>query len=349
MNIRKSIYPTVGDFFHCYNRITWKLQKRNNEVIVFDTSIKTHNLGDFIIMYYCNQILEELFPKHEKEHISTHDIPSLKEEMEVKEARFKIVCGTNLLTSHIEEWWNWRLPEGLLNKLPYRNAILLGLGWGNYQDSCSRYTKMIYKSILNPTLMHSVRDIYTENKLKEAGIKNVIYTGCPTMWRLTPEFCHTIPKDKSLDVITTITDYRQDIERDNEMLAILSRNYRKVYLWLQGKQDEKYLAQLHSPENLEIIPGTLQDYEAILMKGNIDYVGTRLHAGIFALNHKVRTFVVAVDNRAIEISKDTGLPIIVRENGFEQLERRIRNSLETKITIPLENIQRFKSQFKEKK
>ena len=67
--------------------------------------------------------------------------------------------------------------------------------------------------ILDSTYLHSVRDSYTEKKLKQIGIDNVINTSCPTMWRLTEEFCSHIPCKKQDTVVTTITDYRKNIER----------------------------------------------------------------------------------------------------------------------------------------
>lgn len=297
-------------------------------------------------MYYCHQVLQELFGERKYIEVSTHEIPSIDQEAKVKTTKYKIVCGTNLLTSHIEQWWNWRLPDGLHGKFPYRNVVLMGVGWGTYQDECSEYTKMIYHSLLNPTLLHSVRDQYTEDKLKAAGIKNVINTGCPTMWNLTPEFCKQIPTDKAKDVITTITDYRRDIFRDNAMLRILGRNYQHVYLWIQGKKDEEYLQMLDIPPNLIVIPRSLQSYEERLNQGNIDYVGTRLHAGIFALNHRIRSIIIAVDNRAIEIAKDTGLPIILADQVDDELEVRITKCFTSDIKINEENIYTFKAQFK---
>ena len=255
------------------------------------------------------------------------------------------VCGTNLLTSHIEQWWNWRLPDGLRRKLKYRNVILLGVGWKNYEDKCSDYSRMIYRCILNPSILHSVRDSYTEEKLKAAGIKNVINTGCPTMWRLTPEFCASIPHSKAKNVITTVTDYRRDAEHDNQMLDILSRNYETVYLWIQGRSDEEYLQSLRLPTNLQLIPASLDAYERYLTKVNVDYVGTRLHAGIFALNHHIRSVIVAVDNRATEMARDTNLMGVQRKDIASELEKWIVSSWETKIKIKQDNINQFREQF----
>lgn len=345
--MKKIVYSLLGNANVILNKVKYSLQKTDEDIVVFNTAIGTDNLGDCIIMKYCYEYLKSTFPEKNFREISTHIVPNGEETGVVKRKKYKFVCGTNLLTSHIEEWWNWRLPEGYRGKQDFRNVILVGAGWGVYQDKCSMYSQMIYKTMLNPCVIHSVRDEYTENKLKEIGIKNVINTGCPTMWRLTPEFCKRIPIEKAENVVTTITDYRRDIKNDNLMLEILSRNYRKVYLWIQGKKDQEYLETLTCPENLVIISRDLDAYEKILKQGNIDFVGTRLHAGIFALNHGVRSLIIAVDNRAIEIAKDTNLPIIHREKVEEELQNTILSKNPTNIIINEANIEKFKSQFRD--
>ena len=130
------------------------------------------------------------------------------------------------------------------------------------------------------------------------------------------------------------------------MLAILSRNYDHVYLWLQGQHDEEYLRTLSTPANLTTIPANLEAYEAVLRKGGVDYVGTRLHAGIHALNHKIRSIILAVDNRATEMGRDINLPVIQRSDIGDILEERINSDFTTEIRIKQENIEAFKSQFR---
>lgn len=318
----------------------------NGTLIRFDTSIGTENLGDNIIMHYCNTILDDLFSDYRTVPVGTHLLPTQIQEREIAKSAYKIVCGTNLLTSHIESHWRWILPEGFRGKCRYRNVILLGVGWGEYQDECSDYSRMIYRTMLHPGVLHSVRDQYTLEKLRQAGFHNVINTGCPTTWALTPEFCKKIPTRKAREVVTTITDYRRDPERDNEMLAILSRNYDHIHLWLQGAKDGEYLKTLNVPANLTTIPATLSDYEALLRPGKVDYVGTRLHAGIHALNHGVRSIILAVDNRATEMGRDIHLPVLQRENISRELEAKIREEFATDIQIDQQAICRFKAQFR---
>lgn len=327
------------------NALSFARQADTEKLAAFDTAIGTDNLGDCIIMHYCRKFLDVHFPDIQKVMISTHRVPTQAEEAVVRQVKYKFVCGTNLLTSNIENWWNWRLPEGYRGKEKYRNVILLGAGWHGYEGACSDYSRLIYHTILNPKVMHAVRDAYTLKKLRDAGINNVLNTGCPTMWALTPEFCRDIPAQKAKEVVATITDYRRDPQRDNEMLAILSRNYDHIHLWLQGKDDAEYLQTLQVPSNLTTVPASLEAYEEVLKKDGVDYVGTRLHAGIHALNHKVRSIIIAVDNRATEIASDTNLPVLLREEIGEQLESRIRSDWPTDIKIDLEAIEKFKAQF----
>ena len=83
----------------------------------------------------------------------------------------------------------------------------------------------------------------------------------------------------------------------------------------------------------------------LLASGDIDYVGTRLHGGIEALNHGRRSLVLAVDNRATEIGKDTNLPVMDRKSAVELIEERINSSWATEIVLPNDNISLWKSQF----
>lgn len=343
--LRKVLYGLLERINNIMNKVIFSSQKSDNKIVVFNTAMDTDNMGDHIIMHYCSNVLNEIMNNAEYISISTHTVPSEDQGEKVKQCKYKFVCGTNLLTSHIEEWWNWRLPDGYKGKMDYRNVILLGVGWGTYQDKCSDYSKLIYSLMLNPCVLHSVRDQYTEKKFREIGINNVINTGCPTMWNLTPQFCSTIPRKKARNVIATITDYRQDKVQDTIMFEILQRCYQNIYIWIQGKKDEEYIASLHLPEKVILIPRNLKAYEGMLKRGDIDYVGTRLHAGIYALNYRIRSIIIAVDNRAIEIAKDTNLPIVLRKEIQENLENFIKSSFSTKVRINLENINRFKHQF----
>lgn len=83
-----------------------------------------------------------------------------------------------------------------------------------------------------------------------------------------------------------------------------------------------------------------------MKRGNVDYVGTRLHAGIHAMNYRIRSIIIAIDNRAIEMARDFQLPIIDRVNIETDLRKMIQSDFMTKVKIPVDNINLWKAQFK---
>jgi hypothetical protein len=93
-----------------------------------------------------------------------------------------------------------------------------------------------------------------------------------------------------------------------------------------------------------IIEPSVAAFAAALGSDATDYVGTRLHGGIFALQHGVRSLIVAVDNRAAEISRDTGLHVITRDD-IEGLRRWIAESPPIALRMPQDGITQWKSQF----
>jgi polysaccharide pyruvyl transferase WcaK-like protein len=221
----------------------------------------------------------------------------------------------------------------------------MGVGFDSCNPETDYYSKCLMRYMLSKNGYHSVRDSFSEQKLKSMGITNVLNTGCPTMWNLTPAHCAAIPKEKANKVVCTVTDYNRDPKNDSAMLEILLENYASVCLWLQGKEDLDYIRELGYENKLELIPGTLADYDGVLELDDLDYVGTRLHAGIRAISKGHRSLIISIDNRAECISADTGLPTIRREDIPIALKTRLESSFETKINMPWENIEKWKGQF----
>ena len=221
----------------------------------------------------------------------------------------------------------------------------MGVGFDSRDDSFDGYTRQLLRTILARDGYHSVRDSFSEQKLKSMGIPNVLNTGCPTMWNLTPERCAAIPVVKATNAICTVTDYCRDKANDKALLDILLDSYEKVYLWLQGRDDLAYIQELGYQDKLILVPSTLADYDTVLKQSDLDYVGTRLHAGIRALSTGHRSLIISIDNRAECISADTGLPILRREDVCIALKDRLNGNIETIIALPWENIVRWKGQF----
>jgi hypothetical protein len=313
------------------------------DVGILNPSIGTSNMGDFIIYESVFSEIENLYEKSFITNYPTqlHTTYHAKNLMSNKDILF--VSGTNLLTSNIDKIDQFKLDNE--HKFFLKNkVVLLGAGWWQYQGKPNNYTKKMYRAIFSKDFLHSVRDSYTEKQLNSIGIYNVINTGCPTMWNLDPILCSKIPKIKSRDVITTLTFYHKNEELDKKLLEILALNYDKVYLWVQGINDIDYLHSIYKQsKSIILVNPSLNAFDEILKDPNIEYLGTRLHAGIRALQKGKRSQIVAVDNRAFEISKDTNLNVVKREN-VEDILNFINKSYTTKILLPIENIAKWKKQ-----
>jgi len=310
---------------------------------LFDTGVASSNLGDEIIMDAVRKHLRALFPTAFFVHVPTHDIIGEASLNIVRHSDYTFVGGTNLLSSNMDKYNQWKI--GKHERKYLRGAVLLGVGWWQYQSAPNNYTAKLLRSVLHPELLHSVRDGYTAQKLAEAGITNVINTSCVTMWDLTPGHCDLIPPAKAEKVVTTLTDYKKDPAADRAFLELLGRSYSKVFLWLQGTGDHAYASSLSLPPNVEFVVPSVDAFDDLLRSPlSLDYVGTRLHAGIRALSHKRRTLILAVDNRALEMGRDFDLPVVDRTD-IAGIRRHIGEARKTSLNVPFDKIAEWKRQF----
>ena len=284
------------------------------KILLFDTSICTDNLGDYLIMEAIKIELRKFFPNDFFIHIPTHDKLGENSINKIKISDFKFVCGTNLLSSNMNSYNQWKINIWYSKFIA--NVILIGVGWWQYQNSPNFYTRLLLNKILHKKYLHSVRDNYTVDKLKAIGFKNVINTGCPTLWNLNNRHCSLILNRKSENVLFTLTDYNKDYKKDLELIKILKNNYDRIYFWPQGLNDYEYLSTILKSykNNIIYVSPNIEELNKLLSSEiKFDYVGTRLHAGIRAMQYKRRTIIIGIDNRAIELARDFNLPLIKRE------------------------------------
>lgn len=315
----------------------------SSNVALLDTSLNSENSGDQIIMEACNKIFKEIFVNSKIIRIPTHTYNTNSESLH---SFLKILCGTNIIYSRMENQKQWYLPNDLSS---YYNTVLLGVGLSDVDinKKTSLYTKLFFNKILSKDYYHSVRDKRTLKRLNDMGIKNVLNTTCPTMWTLNNKILNKIPKSKSRTVVTSITDYCFDKQQDKLMLSILDQEYEEVIIWVQGSHDVDWcLSKIIDLNKYKVIGPNLEDLERTINKTSFDYIGTRLHAGIKCLNSLKRTIVIAVDERAKAISEDTNLPTINRNEIGHKLSNMINSSFKTDIVLPNKEINKWKQQFK---
>ena len=321
-------------------------------VILFDPGIRSLNKGDEIIMRSAENelnragLLEGNYVIHSSTHapgVTFYQNTTLNPRMRVYDnADLKLICGSNLM------WKNLLKPRpvfnvNLWNCKPYKDSILMGVGVGQSDNKTNLYTKMLYGKILKKDALHSTRDDAAKEFLTGLGYK-AIDTGCPTMWRFTPEFCSEIPHEKAENVIFTLTDYGRDKQYDQMLIDALKRHYKDVYFWVQGVFDLEYFRTFENTDGINIVPPSVDAYSEVLKRPDIEYVGTRLHAGMFAMQHKKRTIILAIDNRVRDMQKAYDLHVLERKE-IEKLGDMIETSLPTDIRLKQENIDLWLSQF----
>lgn len=313
------------------------------KVLLFNPGVGSLNKGDEIISDAVTNNIDFCLQNNFVTSISTHTPLNYTYVKHLKNYDLKFVCGSNLLMGKMNGLFRqWDITP--LSISAVKECILVGVGWWQQNDKPNLYTKWLYRKILNKNYLHSVRDEYTKKMLESIGVKNVINTGCCTMWGFTKEFCNQIPTKKSDDAIFTITDYNEDEENDSLMIKTIIKNYKNVYFWPQGEKDYDYILKLGFNNEVKFINSDLKSYDDFLSKHDCDYIGTRLHGGIRALQHKKRSIIISIDNRAREKKKDFNIPCIER-NEMSNLNKMINSSFKTEINIPIENINKWKSQF----
>lgn len=320
-------------------------------IVLFDTSVGSLNQGDNIIMKAIKEnikdILENNFvvtmPTHTPCFYKFQEKNENKRFAHIKNCDYKFVCGTNIINYDMKgKWPNWNIY--IKNCMEYCGSVLIGAGSSGIPENyeVSSYTKKILNKILSRDYVHSTRDEKTKKVLENMGFK-AINTGCPTMWNLTKKFCEEINKTKLDSVIFTFTDYLPDTVYDQLLIDKLKENYDNVMFWPQGSKDYQYFMSKRNINGIKVISPDIYSFSDALNAG-ADYIGTRLHAGIFAMQHKMRAFILGVDNRSIDISKNFGINVIMRSE-LDNIGSIINRDYTTLVDIYEERIAEWKRQF----
>lgn len=310
-------------------------------VTILDTSVSSNNLGDEIIMDAVHDVVHEVLPDAYLYRVPTHDYLGDYSRKLIAKSDFSVFGGTNMLDPDmLSKGALWRLRPSDVSKIS--PVVLLGVGWRCYGEAASWRSRRLLNSVLSGDFAHSVRDSYTLDRL--AGIKaKVSNTACMTMWRLDEAACAKLPRTRATRVVTTLTFYSKDEAADRRMLELLKANYGTVAFWSQQAPDIDYLESLQVP-GIEVIAPTLRAYNAYLDNEDVDFVGTRLHGGIRAMQKGHRALILGIDNRATEIARDTGLPVVARGSD-DAISAWIDGGQATTITLPVAAIDQWKAQF----
>lgn len=312
-------------------------------VAIVDTSICTDNLGDEIIMDAVNQVVWELFPDAYVFRVPSHEALSDRTHKFIGEASYCFIGGTNLLSSRIEPYGLWRLRLEDAYHYGGTHTVCLGTGWNDYMPRPTEHTGKILRTALTSDLIHSARDGYTRDHLAGVGLA-AVNTSCPTTWSLTPDHCRTIPTARAPTAVFTLSAWRPDPAADRAFVDLLRRHYGRLRFFPQMQNDWDYCRSLGF-DDVALVTPTTEGYTRFLENEDVDVIGTRLHGGVRALQKGRRALVLAIDNRATEIGKDTGLPVAARDD-LAAITRWIEGAAPTALALPQDAIDAWKAQFR---
>ena len=310
-------------------------------ITLIDTSISTDNLGDEIIMDAVNEVIDELFPSAYVYRVPSHDRLSDRAHKFIAQSEQTFIGGTNLLSSRINGSSLWRLRWRDTRYLC--NAICIGVGWNDYMAGPSAGTRVLLRRVLSADHEHSVRDSYTARHLSTTGRRSRM-TSCVTMWKLTPDHCRRIPRTRARDAVLTLSAWRADPQADRNLIGLLRSRYRRVSFFPQMQGDLAYLHGLGF-DDMPVIQPTTEAYTRFVAGEDVDVVGTRLHGGMRALQVFRRALIIGIDNRSVEIAKDTNLPVVPR-GDLDAVSHWIEAGDATDITLPQAAISAWKAQFR---
>lgn len=321
-------------------------------ILLLDTSVASQNKGDDIIMECVRKELQFILKDNFEYILPTHVSPfhwyqvwrNSNRLRSYADCELKFIGGSNILCknllTHYPQWnINW------FNCKPLAGSIGVGVGAGSGEHS-NWYTRKMYQRVLSHDYYHSVRDERTKKYVESLGMK-AINTGCVTMWMLAPEFCKTIPARKSDRVVFTLTKRDEHDERDQFLIDTLTDYYHEVYFWPQGIDDYEYFHDFSGIDNIKVLPANKNAYDEFLTANETDYVGTRLHGGIYAMRHGRRAIIIAIDERAREINKSNHLNCIDKKE-INQLPDLINAEFETQVLMDRNAIEQWKNQFCDK-
>ncbi len=248
----------------------------------------------------------------------------------------------------------WKVPADLerLRSLCFVSAGLSVLGLpGEHGFEPSRRQRQLLQLFFGGPWLHGVRDAFTAQLLREAGVQNFVVVGTPSLWDLDDETIEKIPATKGARVLFASDENYRDPKNDLIALKRLGEAYPEIAIW---PRDETlpvyYAAKLMEAAGLEdkttILSPTMEALDAYLALEGTDYVGPELEVGVRALKAGRRTLILTGDDRSIGVCDLYSLPSLRRYAVADRLREWIAGSHEPALTIPRADIARWKAQFK---
>lgn len=305
---------------------------------LLDTSISSDNIGDEIIVDHLKAQLFQNFPDAYFTSSSSHDgLGAFGRKLAAK-ADLVFLLGTNALHPEYRFLGGglWPLRPKDVSALENK-VILFGVGAIKDFQSIQPMQKRLLRRVLRSEATHFVRDNTALKLVEQCGLK-VVNGSCPTLWSLATPM-RFAPNDVD-SAVFSLTYYRKKAV-DAQFVAYMQKRYKKLHFWAQQIEDIDYLHSFPDTLSIPILPPNLRAYDAFLKAEECDVIGSRLHGGIRALHAGRRSVIIAVDNRARDIGRETSLPVIAQGEDMSVLEEMLGND----IVVDMSPLSRLRDTF----
>lgn len=278
-------------------------------IVLFTPHTASSNLGDEIIHLYVKRFLRNIHPDEQIIELPSQLLFfSRRANKHLRNASKIYIGGSNLFSMRFPRIHQFAGIVPLI--LSRKKVVLLGVGQHSYEPRRWPLNKLLWTSVLDDSSIHLLRDQQCCESILSLG-RNALNSGCITLSAVVPFVVHNLEKIEN--IVFTLTYYRENIDRDKAFVQYLYSLEKNIYFWPQDYQDIEYLKSLRSDCNFNYLEPNIESF-TVALDSNSMYIGTRLHAGIHALNLKVPSFIYLIDNRSIEMKKDQ------RIIGFESLD-----------------------------
>ena len=248
----------------------------------------------------------------------------------------------------------WKVSGDIaqLRTLCFVSAGLAVLGLpGEHGFEPSRRQAQLLRLFFSGPWLHGVRDAFTADLLRQAGVQNFVVVGTPSLWDVDDAKVAATPTRKGERVLFAADENYRDAKNDLICLRRLGEAYREIALWPRDEGiPADYAAKLVRAADIEgkatILAPTADALDAYLALDGTDYVGAELEVGIRALKAARRTLILTGDDRSIGVCRLCSLPSMPRYAVADSLREWLSGAHETALTIPREDIARWKAQFK---
>lgn len=285
------------------------------------------NAGDFLIEKRSTALLQQFLPNAQITIYSRKDIERRFDEIDSNDVI--IFTGGPLIKRDLNQ------SISVSRSMDFTKPIMMmGCGWageegsknGNYSYTFTPETLRFYKKVAEEGLGIGCRDLYTLRALRKDNVRNTYMTGCPAWYDLSHIGTLDIASGDKIENIYISDPAQPKNQRQAlEIIRFIQKRFpsKRIKFVFHRNVDEAFKAAIEQnfPDiEVAIISGTAEGFE--IYKNCDLHIGYRVHAHIYNLSIRNRSFLIEEDGRGAGVNEALGLIRITAYNDYIRLQPR---------------------------